>query len=170
MIEKFHIPCVAGIIEKKELGIKKILIQERNKPDAPREKGLIEIPAGKIREFENIFDSLRREVFEETGLKVTNITEEDQSDIVQNTDYKVLGCEPYFVSQNLIGYYPILVITFLCKAMGNKLDKSNESENIKWISIDQLRKMLINQPEKFYPMHISALIKYTNDHKKIREI
>ena len=162
MIEKFQIPAVAGIIEKEELGVKKILIQERSKSDAPKEKGLIEIPAGKIREFENIFDTVRREVFEETGLKITEISGEETSNIIHQNDYKVIGFEPFFISQNLEGSYPVIVFTFLCKAKGNTLTKSDESENIKWIPIHQLKKMLLNQPEKFYPMHISALMKYTN--------
>ncbi len=161
MNEKFQIPCVAGIIEKECSGVKKILIQERVKSDTPQENGLIEIPAGKIREFESAFDALRREVFEETGLKVTFINGEGDSEIVQHSDYQVMGSEPYFVSHNLAGYYPILVITFLCRVEGSPLVKSDESENIKWISIQELSELLSNQPEKFYPMHISALKKYT---------
>ncbi len=91
MNERFQIPGVAGIIEKEEFNEIKILIQERVKSDAPKEKGLIEIPAGKIREFENIFDSLRREVFEETGLIVTEILGERTSAIVCQNGYKVKG-------------------------------------------------------------------------------
>ena len=160
MIEKFQIPGVAGIIEREELNDKQILIQERVKSDAPKEKGLIEIPAGRIREFENIFNALRREVFEETGLTVTEISREKTSDLICQNGYKVIGYEPFFVSQNLEGAYPILVITFLCKAEGDTLLKSDESENIKWISIRELDNTLRNHPEKFYPMHISSLRKY----------
>ena len=53
-----------------------------------------------------------------------------------------------------------MVITFLCKTKGNALMKSDESENIKWVSIHDLSQMLLNHPEKFYPMHVSALTKY----------
>ena len=56
MTERFQIPGVAAIIVKEALGIKQILIQERAKIDEPAERGLIEIPAGKIREYENKFD------------------------------------------------------------------------------------------------------------------
>lgn len=64
---------VAGIIEKNVDGIDYILIQDRCKDEAILEYGLLQIPAGKIREFENVFDCLRRKIWEETGLKVTNI-------------------------------------------------------------------------------------------------
>jgi 8-oxo-dGTP pyrophosphatase MutT (NUDIX family) len=160
MLEKFQIPGVAAIIVKEELGIKKILIQERAKLEEPSERGLIEIPAGKIREFENIFDTLRREVLEETGLHVTRIVGEESADIVQQRDYQVIGVEPYFVSQNMSGSYAKIVTIFLCQAEGEMLVKSDESENIRWIAIDELSELLQNQPQKFYPMYISVLRKY----------
>jgi ADP-ribose pyrophosphatase len=55
-MELFAKPGVGGIIEKSIAGIDYILIQDRCKNDAKSEFGLLEIPAGKIREFENIFD------------------------------------------------------------------------------------------------------------------
>ena len=69
--EIFAKPAVGAIIEKDINGFRHILIQKRRKNIS--EDGLIEIPAGKIREFENIFDALRREIKEETGLTITNI-------------------------------------------------------------------------------------------------
>ena len=161
MIEKFQIPAVAGIIERNELGVNKILVQERVKSDALQETGLIEIPSGKIQEFENIFNALRREVFEETGLRVTYIAGEDSLDTIRQNSYEVIGFEPFFIGQNLAGTYPIMVTTFLCQAEGKLLDKTDESENIRWLSVVELREMLINQQDRFYPMHISALMKYT---------
>jgi len=61
-MELFAKPGVGGIIEKNIDGIDYILIQDRCKDDAKLEYGLLEIPAGKIREFENVFDCLRREI------------------------------------------------------------------------------------------------------------
>ncbi len=49
-------PAVGGIIEKNIDGLDYILIQDRFKDNAKLEYGLLEIPAGKIREFENIFN------------------------------------------------------------------------------------------------------------------
>ena len=72
-MEVFAKPAAGGIIIKRESGIDYILIQERCKENGGAENGLIEIPAGKIREFENIFDCLRREILEETGLKVIKL-------------------------------------------------------------------------------------------------
>lgn len=78
-MEKFAKPAVGAIIEKKINGEKFILVQERQKEDGGKENGMLEIPAGKIREYENIFEALRREVKEETGLIITKIDGEESS-------------------------------------------------------------------------------------------
>ena len=77
--EIFAIPCVGAIIEKVISNEKYILIQTRQKEDGNETNSMIEIPAGKIREYENIFLALRREVWEETGLKITQIYGEDST-------------------------------------------------------------------------------------------
>jgi len=64
MVEVFAKPAVGAIIEKVSNDKRYILIQDRNKNNDDIETGMIELPAGKIREYENIFDALRREVRE----------------------------------------------------------------------------------------------------------
>ena len=85
-MEKFAIPCVAAIIEKIVNNEKYILIQTRQKEDGAETNGMLEIPAGKIREYKNVFVALRREVKEETGLTITKILGEDRqvSKILRN--------------------------------------------------------------------------------------
>lgn len=155
-------PGVSGIIEKVENGIDYILIQERYKIDAPNENGLIEIPAGKIREFENIFDCLRREIKEETGLNVTKIVGESESLVYKGNGYKVINYEPFSSSQNLEGTYPIMVQSFICKVQGELFLKSDESRNIRWVSLDELRELVDKNPNCFYPMHFITIQKYLN--------
>ena len=72
MVEIFPKPAVCAIIEKVNKGANYILVQERCKA-SEKQESLIEIPGGKIREYENIFDGLRREVWEETGLELIEI-------------------------------------------------------------------------------------------------
>ncbi len=100
-MERLMKPGAAGIIEKNIDGCEYILLQERYKPDAPSENGLLEIPAGKIREFENIFDCLRREVMEETGLEVVEIEGEKEAVIYKNNGYEVLSYDPFSNAQNM---------------------------------------------------------------------
>src|SRR3954463_1340770 len=70
----FAVPTVSAIIERQHQGRTQVLIQVRWKPDKdPVYSGAFEIPAGGIYQSENVYDALKREVFEETGLRVTAI-------------------------------------------------------------------------------------------------
>ncbi len=164
--EKFMMPGAGGIIEKSISGIKHILVQERYKHDAPLEKGLIEIPAGKIREFENIYDCLRREIKEETGLEVVEIEGETSSMVIESNGYKVLSYEPFASSQNIEGTYPIMVQTFICKVKGDLVTSTNETRFLRWVSLEELENILEYQCNSFYPMHVNALRKYLKLRKR----
>ena len=159
-MEKFAVPCVAAIIEKIINNEKYILIQTRQKEDGAETNGMLEIPAGKIREYENIFEALKREVKEETGLTITRILGEDRqiSNLIGGNE--VISYTPYCVTQNLSGAYSIILNTFLCEAKGELLTETNESQNIHWIKIKELKKIFKNYPEKIFLLHINALQKY----------
>ena len=159
-MEQFSIPGVGGIIERDINGIKNILMQTRIKANAPFENGLIEIPAGKIRAFECIFDTLKREIKEETGLEVVEIKGENASAIYESNSYKVVNFMPFSCSQNLIGDYPIMVFVFICKVKGELLPFSDESQDYKWISLAQLKQIVEDSPQSLYPMHVDTLKKY----------
>jgi ADP-ribose pyrophosphatase len=159
-MERFAKPGVGGIIERNIDGIDYILIQDRHKEDACKEAGLIEIPAGKIREFENIFDCLRREIREETGLEVIHIDGEEEASVIEENGYKVINYVPFSCSQNIQGEYPIMVQVFICRAGGELLENSCEAKNIRWITLEELLSLLKNNKSSFYPMHVDTLIKY----------
>lgn len=160
MKETFVKPAVSAIIVKEEDGIQYILIQERQKEDGNTENGLIEIPGGKIREYESIFDSLRREVWEETGLMITYINGEDNVVIKEINGFKTITFQPYYTTQNLYGAYSLIMHTFICKAEGELLSKTNETDNIRWITVQRCSEMLNRRPELFFPMDIAILEKY----------
>ena len=72
--ENLAIPAAAAIIEKEVGGKRYILLQTRHKPEvSPAYTGLFEIPAGCIRTYEDIFETLKREIKEEVGLEGTEI-------------------------------------------------------------------------------------------------
>jgi len=164
-MEVFAKPAAGGIIIKCEKGIDYILLQERYKENGGTDNGLIEIPAGKIREFENIFNCLRREIREETGLEVTEIIGEDETVTIKSNGYKVINYMPFACSQNTEGNYPIMVQTFICKVQGKVLDKTNETKNIRWVSLSELKEMLDTNENGFYPMHVATLKKYLSANK-----
>jgi ADP-ribose pyrophosphatase len=158
--EKWAIPGVGGILERTVKRTKYILIQERCKDEAPQEYGLLEIPTGKVRQFENVFACLRREVKEETGLDVISIRGEKTASIREFTRYRVLQYAPFASVQNLKGDYPILAEIFICRVKGRLKSQTDETRNLRWISLPDLKKLLATREECFYPMHISTLYKY----------
>ncbi len=160
MKEKFAIPAVGAIIVKKTETEELILVQTRKKNNLDGTDGLLEIPAGKIREYENIFEALRREVWEETGLHVTKIRGEEESGFLDVNGNKTIVFSPYCVTQNLSGAYPIILNTFICEAEGELLERTNETESIRWIKKDELKKIVDNSPESIFLMHVHALKKY----------
>jgi len=155
--EVFAMPAAAAIIVGKEKGEKYIVIQRRMKEGGGIYNGMIEIPAGKIREYESVFDALRREVREETGLEVIEIEGEAQATKEIN-GYTILELNPFFTSQNLAGGYSIILLTFICRAEGELLEKTNESEGMRKVSFSELAELI--EGGNFLPMHISALKKY----------
>ena len=98
MKETFAIPAVGAIIVKKTENEEYILVQNRKKNNGDGMDGLLEIPAGKIREYENVFEALRREVWEETGLHLTKIQDEEESKFLDVNGNKTIIFSPYCVT------------------------------------------------------------------------
>ena len=158
-MEQFAIPGAGALIVSDISGETHILTQMRYKVDSPLEDGLIEIPAGKIRAFESIFDTIKREVKEETGLDVIEILGEGLSTVYEGNSYKVINFSPFACSQNLAGNYPIMVFVFICKVKGELLPCSDESKNYQWLSLKEVKKLLGTSANAIYPMHVDTLKK-----------
>lgn len=159
-MEIFAKPAVGAIIEKSEDGCNYVLVQERQKENGGTENGFLEIPAGKIREYESIFSALRREVWEETGLTVTEIIGEKDTIVSNVKDYKVISFTPFCSTQNLSGGYSLVLQTFVCHAEGTLRAMTNETANIRWVSQEACLQTLTNDINSFYPLHINALKKF----------
>ncbi|MCY1702830.1 gamma-glutamylcyclotransferase [Deinococcus sp. SL84] len=157
--ESFAVPCAAALIVRTVGGVPCLLLQTRCKPGAGRENGLLELPAGKVREYESVFDTLRREVAEETGLTLTQIGGEAACRTGASLGYGVQTFQPYCVTQNLSGGYSILLTTFLCEAAGEP-QGSSESHSPRWVPLTELQGLLDARPETFYPLHLGALRQY----------
>lgn len=160
MVETFAIPAVGAIIVKKVENEEFILVQTRKKNNGDGMDGLLEIPAGKVREYENIFDALRREVWEETGLHITTVQGEDVSQFLDIAGNRTITFSPYCVTQNLSGAYSLILSTFLCEAEGELLKQTNETVNIRWMRREELKEIVDNSPERVFLMHVHALRKY----------
>ena len=160
MMEIFAKPCAGAIIEKIIDGEKHILLQTRQKSGGGDTNGKLEIPAGKIREYEDVFSTIIREVLEETGLTVTKIYGEELAAVTQVGEVKTITFEPFCITQNLRGAYSIILNTFICEAEGETLPSTDEAQNIGWVNISEVRQIIENEPERVFFMHINALKKY----------
>jgi 8-oxo-dGTP pyrophosphatase MutT (NUDIX family) len=157
--EKLYIPFVGAIIERaSETGKKEILVQIRKKSSDKKYSGCFEIPGGKLRAFEDIYVTLRREVKEECGLDLTFIKNEDHRLDNKNKEDTSTIIEPFCVTQMIEG--PFIGFIFLCKASGTPSQFTGESENAKWVDIEELKYIIENSQEKFYTAFLSPLKKY----------
>lgn len=105
-----------------------------------------------------MYDTVRREVFEETGLKVTKIIGEEEK--VYSQDTETISFIPFCVTQNLANAYSIICNHFICEAEGEPVSETEESRNIRWIEIGELAELLKNNKSKFFIMNVNALEKY----------
>jgi hypothetical protein len=80
--------------------------------------------------------------------------------IYESNGYKVLNYSPFNCSQNIYGYYPIMVQVFICEVCGELLQKTDESKNIRWISLAELSLYIKRNENYFYPMHTFTIKKY----------
>lgn len=161
-MEVFAKPCAGAIIEKIIDGERHILLQTRQKSGGGDTNGMLEIPAGKIREYEDVFSTIRREVREESGLTVTKIYGEEFSTVTHIGNVKTLSFEPFCITQNLSGAYSIILNTFICEAEGEPLSSTDETQNIGWVNISEVRRIVEDEPQRVFFMHINALKKYLN--------
>jgi len=158
--ECFAIPCVGAIIERMVDGERCVLVQTRQKVDGGESNGKLEIVGGKIREYEDVFEALRREVREETGLQVTFIRGERGKILNETSSAAFQSFEPFCITQNLSGAYSILLLTFLCEAEGEPLRETDETTDIHWMPVSRLRNSVYKHPDDWFFMHLNELYKY----------
>ena len=106
--------------------------------------GKWENPGGKKEIGENIVDTLKREVFEETGIEVTN--------------YKLLYASAINEKKN-----PFMIIGFLVTTETEEVKLSSEHIEYKWASIEELMSLVdIGIQQDFMDSKIEELIKTYN--------
>lgn len=160
MKETFVKPAVSAIIQREEKEEIFVLVQIRQKYPDDGTNGLLEIAGGKIREYENVFEALKREVEEETGLYITQIYGREHSVEEQEGEVKTITIEPFCVTQNLNGIYSLLQLTFLCRANGEPRMQTEESVDIHWMKLKELEEILNQNPEGIFPMDVLPLKKF----------
>lgn len=158
--EFLYIPFVGAIIERDNNGTKQVLVQIRQKESDAEYSGSVEIPGGKFRAFEDIYDTVRRETKEESGLDIIIVDGEDQRKDYPNRDDVSSAIQPFCVTQMSNG--PFIGLIFLCKAKGEPVQETNETKEAKWINFTELKQLVEEQPERIYTAFLAPLKKYIN--------
>ena len=158
--ELLYIPFVGAIIERDNNGTKQVLVQIRQKESDTQYSGSIEIPGGKFRAFEDIYETVRREAKEESGLDITIINGEDKREDFTNRDDVSSIIQPFCVTQMSNG--PFIGLIFLCKAEGEPVQETNETKEAKWIDFAELKQLVEQEPQRIYTAFLAPLKRYIN--------
>lgn len=151
---------VGAIIEKELNGIRHVLIQNRIRVDDVTQNHLIEVPCGKVRKNQNIFEILKFRVKEETGLIVTDIIGLD-SIYDEHPNYTIQRGTPFYICQNVEKLFPICIVFFICKAESGKIKSdSDAATDIRWLPVEDLKHLLDTKQDLFFPFVYGALKEY----------
>ncbi|MFA6391335.1 MAG: NUDIX hydrolase [Patescibacteria group bacterium] len=163
-MEKFSLPIISAIIERQKDGETEILVQTRWKPEEdPVYTGCLEIPAGKIREFENVYDALNREVKEETGLKITSIFPDIKTKTHSPKDDGSFAFQPFCCQQQTKGGRPWIGFVFICNVEDKTpLKEGDNTRDIRWIKKSELKRIFEETPEKIFTLQLGVLDYYFN--------
>jgi len=157
---------VSAIIEKVEDGQRYVFIQTRWKPQAsPTYLGVLEIPAGGIDGYENVYDSVKREVKEETGLEITRFIDDVQTPVMHARPGDTSIAFRPFICQQVLetnGGLPWVGFVFRCEATGTITMQTSEAKDPRWMSIDELDEILSKTPEKIFSLQVATLRYYVD--------
>lgn len=148
-----------AIIERMVHEELQIVVQTRNKVGEPK---TLELPGGRLELFEPILAGLKREVYEETGLKVIRVSGEetrlDTSGI--NPDFEVECIEPFCVYQTIKGPIDSIGMYFMCEAEGHLLVHGDHTQNVHWRSIVEIKDMMDVDPRQFSDVDRAGIMYY----------
>lgn len=161
------LPFTGGIIERNlSDGSVELLLQTRWKPEKdPIYSGTFEFPAGVLdKGYENIYDTLKREILEETGLILKEIKNDSQTKMFSpRGDDCSFGFKPFCNVQQLKNGKPWIGSIFICEVEdGEPISQKSEAKDVKWVKREEVRKMFENTPEKFFTLELPAWEYYFN--------
>ena len=153
---------VSVIVEREHDGEREILLQTRWKPERdPVYSSTCEIPAGGIGAYENVYDAARREVWEETGLRVTAFYPDVRTATYAPRDDDCFAFVPFCCQQQLKGGIPRIGIVFVCRVEdAEPKPQASEVRDVFWVKASDLRKIVEKQPKSIFTLQLPVLDYY----------
>lgn len=160
---------VSAILLKKQEGEFKFFLQTRWKPQiSPTYSGMIEIPAGGIDAYENVYDALKREIKEETNLDIIKIVDDYRGNIIESSkNNKAFVFKPYICQQVLEtnNGLPWIGFVFLCEVEGEVIINGDEAKDPKWVSIKELEEIVRKEAINIFPLQLPVLKYFVENFK-----
>lgn len=155
---------VSALLERVVNNQKQIFVQTRYKPQtSPTYLNTLEIPAGAIDSYENVYDALKREVKEETGLDITKIVDDYSTGILENRPGdKSMAFRPFLCQQvtQTNGGLPWYGFVFLCEVEGEITMQEEEAKDPQWMTVAELKRILETDPQNIFPLQYATLKEY----------
>jgi 8-oxo-dGTP diphosphatase len=143
--EEIVVPNVNAIVLTR--GRDGILLQRRDKEGEPV-RGKLEIPGGRWRAGEPPETAIRREVHEETGVRIVeSLSSIGRVDIAMNRSCGFV--HPVAVVNGLEGTYPSLHVVFECVGEGEPVPQPGETADPRWWPIGEVSALLSSDPDQF---------------------
>lgn len=131
-----------------------VLLQENKKQYA--NGSIFELPGGVIRESENVYGCLRREL-KDNGFEVTKIFGEDKCNKISDKEEAVTVFKPFCVSQSFNDNNSIITSTIICEVDNEKVKNVNNQSGFRWVSTDNLKCMLVDHKVNICGHNMAAL-------------
>lgn len=149
---------VRGLLVREVENEKQLIIQLRKKEGEPE---VYELPGGRINEFERIVDGLKREIFEETGLKVKSIYGEQEAIITKGNSFTMECIKPFSAYQTIEGPVDSFGIHFICEVEGELLTTGDDTADIHWASRQEIQNLI--EAHKFLEIDLPAVMMFLRD-------
>lgn len=166
----FNSILISALVERKNDNREiELLLQKRVNKNDSIYYGSLEIPAGHINKFENVYDTVKREVLEETGFTISEFINDTQTEIFSTKDDDgAFAFKPFICQQYLKGRgWSWIGFVFRCRIEKGKIKEvDGEASEHLWVTIQTLKTMLDEDPKQFFTLQLPVLNYYISFHEK----